>query len=133
MAPIPPRPGSTPSSVAVQEREDRRRRIAVATLGADEYRLHLSDVGPEDNRICRKQTGLPFWAYFEDFGLDSLLVIVWMAQRKAGDRNLHYGKVEADYPTNESIAEAGWTLDIVDEDTIDVEVVGEDPLPSAGA
>lgn len=133
MAPQAPRPGSTPNSPAVVAREERRHKVAVVTLAGEEYRLHLADIGPEDNRISRKQTGFPISRFFEDFDSDSILAIVWMARRKAGETNLHYRQLEAQYSTTESITEAGWDFDVIEDGAIDVEVVDGDPLPSAEA
>lgn len=133
MAPIAPRPGSTPNSPAVREPQERAGRVAVISLAGDERRLHLADIGPEDNRICRRQTGFPIRRFFDDFDTDSILAIYWMARRKDGDR-IAYAQIEAQYPTTQAIEEAGWSFDIIEDGAIDAEVVDDDdPLPSAGA
>lgn len=141
MAPKPPKPGNTPNSPAVKAKEERRRKVAVITLAGETYRLHLSDIGVQDDLICRKHTGFPFQEFRDNWSPTSILVFVWMARRKAGENNLPFAKVAADYLTDEAVHEAVTYGDIVDEDDlIDVEGVidvkeadGDDPLPSGEA
>ena len=135
MAPIPPRPGSTPNTPAVKAREERRRRVAlVEMMDGDVYQLHLADMGPTDDLICRRSTGFPFQEFLDRWSALSILVIVWFARRKAGESDLTFNKVAAGYDTDDSIYAAVARTDLVDEgDVIEVGEAAPHPLPDAGS
>lgn len=102
------------------------------TIGGESWILHTSDLGPQDDLMARKETGLPVTPFFgEDrFGMDSLLVMLWVARRKAGEQNLRFQQVIDQYPTYESINAAGLEVEAI-EDVQDAEV-DADPLVSDG-
>ena len=89
-----PKPGARKKAEA--------QRVALKiTLNGESKLLHMSDLGPGDDRIARAQTGFPVTPYFneERFGSDSILVAWWMARRKNGEPDLRYDVVEKEFPT----------------------------------
>lgn len=123
-----PKPGQ-----ARREEEARAaRRVAIRIkLGGEEYVLHISDLGPQDDLVARKQVGLPVTPFFTEdrFGMDSLLMMYWMARRKGGETSLQFQAVLNEYPTYESVTEAGFEIEAIEDDG---EGDPSDPLPSAG-
>jgi hypothetical protein len=71
--------------------------------GDKEYRLHTDDFGPADTMACRQQTGLPVEHYMTNIGLDSMIVIIWVARRNSGEPNLAFQKVLSKYGTTEAV------------------------------
>ncbi len=89
-----PKPGARKKAEA--------QRVALKiTLNGESRQLHMSDLGPAGDRVSRAQTGFPVMPYFngERFGSDSILVLWWMARRKAGEPDLRYDEVEKEFPT----------------------------------
>jgi hypothetical protein len=100
-------------------------------VGDRAYTLHISDLGPHDDLVSRRETGLPVTPFFaeERFGMDSLLIMFWMARRKNGEDRLRFEQVVEEFPTYESISEADFKVEAIEE--IDGED-NSDPLSSAG-
>lgn len=63
------------------------------------YRLRSDELGPADDLACRQQIGYPAGHFLENFGGDSVLVVLWLARRKQGEPNLPFQKVLEKYPT----------------------------------
>jgi len=63
------------------------------------YRLRSDELGPADDLACRQQIGYPSGHFLENFGGDSVLVVLWLARRKQGEPNLPFQKVLEKYPT----------------------------------
>jgi hypothetical protein len=97
--------------------------------------LHQGDLGPEDYRVVRKQTGMAWKEFFgedgDKFDYDSLEVLWWMARRKDGEPRLSIAQVDRQWPTAdefaEMVADDRIVLDVLDDD---VEEDPDDPLPS---
>lgn len=114
------------------------------TIGTETWVLRTADIGPGDDFLVRRQTGVPLSQYLtaDSFGLDSVAVIVWMARRKNGEKRLTFARVLEEFPNFEEIDELTENdefeleqLEDVDDDpgpVIDVDEVVPDPLPSAG-
>lgn len=87
------------------------------TLGGRTVTLHLADLGPQDDLVARKETGLPVTPYFAEdrFGMDSLLIVYWMARRKNGEPNLRFQHVLDEFPTYNSINESGFSIEALEE------------------
>ena len=142
MAPRAPRPGTTPSSNGVAQRNRAKRTGFKVTIGDDVDVLHTADIGPNDDFLTRKQTGgIPLSQFLtaDGFGLDSIAVIRWTARRKAGEKRLTLQRVLDEMPSFEEIeqldAEGRFKLERleeVDDDVIDIDEVAPDPLPSGG-
>jgi hypothetical protein len=143
MAPRAPRPGTTPSSNGVAARKRAKRTGFKVTIGDEVDVLYTADIGPNDDFLCRKQTGgIPLSQFLtaESFGLDSIGVIRWTARRKAGDKRLTLQRVLDEMPSFEEIERLNEEdrfklerLEEVDDDVIDVDSeVLPDPLPSGG-
>jgi len=116
MSTAPPTRTRTPKSqLPAQVPESRILRI---TVGGRAYELDVMQLGPGDDRITRAETGLPVSSIIESstFGADSLLMLFWLARRKAGETALRYTTVEAAYPTFAAIAAAGFELEEVVDD-----------------
>jgi len=117
-----------------KEQEPARVAIQISCRDADgspvEKSLYLSDLGPQDDLVARKQTGFPVTPFLEQeaFGADSLLILWWMARRKDGEGDLRFDEVLAEFPSYQSLNDADFKVEAVEEDA--VEDAG--PLPSAG-
>lgn len=109
-----PTPGKGPAAKA-QEKEAERSAMVIRCRG-NEYVLHVDDLGPQDDLLSRKQTGLPVTPFFEDekFGSDSLLIMYWMARRKSGEDRLRYQDVINEFPSYKSISEAKFEVEAVE-------------------
>lgn len=124
-----PRPGRARQEEARRQAE----RVAIRiTLNGESYTLHIGDLGPQDDLVARKQVGLPVTPFFAEdrFGMDSLLIIYWMARRKSGESTLQFQAVLDEYPTYESVTNAGFQIEALEDDG---EVDPGDPLPLAAA
>lgn len=125
-----PRPGVT--------KKPKRAAIRI-TVEGDTCTLYMADLSPEDDLLARKETGYPVSPFINDerFGADSFALLWWMARRKRGERRLRFREVLKEMP---GVVELGEMLDDGriefeaieegDEDVIDVEEAGPDPLPS---
>lgn len=94
--------------------------------------LHTADLGPQDDLVSRKETGLPVTPFFAEdrFGMDSLLIIWWMARRKnGGEPNLRFQAVLDEFPTYDSINESEFKIESLEEVPETDEEVDADPLP----
>lgn len=121
----------TPGRARQQEVRRQAERVAIRiTLKGSTYTLHVGDLGPQDDLVARKQVGLPVTPFFAEdrFGMDSLLIIYWMARRKNGEPNLLFQSILDEYPTYESVTDAGFKIEALEDDG---EVDSEDPLPLA--
>ena|SRR5690554_5392550 len=123
-----PTPGKGPSQVKQQqEQEEATQRTALnLSVGDKTYTLHMDDLGPHDDLLARKQTGLPVTPFFEDerFGTDSMMMLLWIARRKDGEPNLRYDEVIKEYPNMKAIQEANFRIEAEEQ----VEVEDETPL-----
>lgn len=94
--------------------------------------LHTADLGPQDDLISRKETGLPVTPFFAEdrFGMDSLLIVWWMARRKnGGEPNLRFQQVLDEFPTYQSISESEFKIESLEEYPETEEEQAVDPLP----
>jgi len=126
-----PRPGTTPTA---SKADDAKRVALQIRFDSETYLLHIDDIGPEDDRIARREIGHPITPLIDEgyeFGADSILDLVWLARRKAGETNLRYGALVQQYPSIRAIAAAEPEISAIEED--DGEVDGGDPLPSDAA
>lgn len=100
------------------------------TLGSRTVTLHLADLGPADDLVARKETGLPVTPFFAEdrFGMDSLLIVFWMARRKSGEPNLRFQAVLDEFPSYNSISESGFNLEALEAANSEEED-DSDPLP----
>jgi hypothetical protein len=90
--------------------------------------LDFRTLGPADDAISRAQTGVPISGIEMNIaagkylmGGDTLLIMWWMARRKAGEHNLSFAEVCAQYPTYDVLDNAAVTYDLVGEDDDDPE------------
>ena len=106
-----PRPGATRKATA-------KRTGLVITIGGESHTLHMADLGPEDDMAARRQTGMPISSFIGDdiFGSDSILVLWWMARRKAGERRLAFSKVLREFPTFEALNAADPGIEAIEDD-----------------
>ena len=106
------------------------KRVALKiTVNGDERVLHLADLGPNDDLLARKETGLPVSQFVteDSFGLDSLAILWWVARRKNGEPRLKFREVLKTFPTMAEAADAVDIEEIIDGD----DEVDEGPLSSA--
>lgn len=89
-------------------------KIMTLTIRGETRTLAIGNIPMSERLIVRKATGLPFEAFVgeEKFGLDTLIVLWWMAGR-ATNPMLTLNQTEADFPT--------------DLEADDIEVVLDDP------
>lgn len=103
------------------------------SVGGNTWVLHTSDLGPQDDLISRKETGLPVTPFFSEdrFGMDSLLIMFWVCRRKNGEPNLRFQQVLDEYPSYESIDQAGFKIEAIENVNELEEADAGDPLPFA--
>lgn len=111
--------------VAEQKAEEQETYTVVITDGDKTYRLNTDSLGPADDLIARQQTGFPVSQFIQTGGNDSLVAMIWMARRKAGEPNLAFQQVLKHYPTNSSLN----ALEVKFEDSKGEEI---DPLAASG-
>lgn len=101
------------------------------TLGGQTYTLHIADLGPQDDLVARKETGLPVTPFFAEdrFGMDSLLIVYWMARRKSGEANLRFQQVLDEFPSYASISDSDFKLEALETVPEESGEDGADPLP----
>lgn len=102
------------------------------TLGGRTLTLHTADLGPQDDLVARKETGLPVTPFFAEdrFGMDSLLIVWWMARRKnGGEPNLRFQQVLDEYPSYEAITASEFSIESLEVAPETEEEIEDDPLP----
>ncbi len=69
-------------------------------VGGETRTIALANVPLKERLIVRKATGLPLEAFVagDVFGIDSLMIVWWLAGRAAGDPFLTLDKVQEDWP-----------------------------------
>lgn len=69
-------------------------------VGDETRTIALANVPLKERLIVRKATGLPLEAFLtgDTFGIDSLMVVWWLAGRAAGNPMLTLDQVQADWP-----------------------------------
>lgn len=120
MAGLAPVPGA--------KKQDAVRRVGIRiSVRGLEWTLHLSDLGPADDLVARKETGLPVTPFIQEdrFGMDSLLVLYWTVRRKNGEPTLRFSEVLEEFPSYESIGDANFNVEALEE----VQDDPNDPLP----
>jgi hypothetical protein len=92
-------------------------------IGDETRTIALGNLPLKERLIVRKATGLPFEAFFgedeQSFGIDTLMVLWWLAGRAAGDPFLTLQQVQDEWP--ESLGEDDFDF---------VEVTPDDEDPS---
>lgn len=88
------------------------------TLGGAERVLDFAEVGPGDDIVARKETGLAISPFLEEntVGADSVLILWWFARRKNGEPRLTFAEVLAEFPTYQALAEAQPEIVMVEDD-----------------
>lgn len=124
-----PRPGNA------AKQEARRTGLRI-TVDGETLVLYMADLGPNDDMVARKETGMPVSSFIgeDNFALDSVAILWWMACRKNGRPRLKFRDVVKTFPTYaqmQDMADDGrFSIDSLE----DVEGEdGPDPLPSAAA
>ncbi len=119
---LAPTPGKTPNAAA----NAAKRTAMHISKGEETWTLNVDDLGPADDILSRKATGLPVTPFFEEdkFGADSLLILLWFARRKSGEPTLQWQAVLDEYPTYGAIADAEFDI------KADEEADEDDPLAS---
>lgn len=113
----------------------RKRQGVRITIDNDTRDLHLADLGPQDDAISRKETGMPVTSFIDEdtFALDSVAVLWWMACRKNGQPRLKFRDVLKDFPSYSELADLAdadrFSIDSLEE--VDDEEEESHPLPSA--
>lgn len=90
-------------NAAADESAPQRLKITVKD-GTKVYHLDSDELGPKYSRLCRQQTGQPYESYLENFGSDSMVVVIWLSRLLSGEPNLLYSQVEAKYDTNKKLS-----------------------------
>lgn len=69
-------------------------------VGDETRTIALANVPLKERLIVRKATGLPLEAFLtgDTFGIDSLMIVWWLAGRAAGDPLLTLDRVQAEWP-----------------------------------
>lgn len=92
-------------------------------LVAESHRIAPGLVSMRERMICRKATGLPFEAFWvEDrIGLDSLMVLWWLARRANGEATLTYDQAADEFPVDLQADELDVSMDVPDDEADDPE------------
>ena len=112
---MPPKDKSAKTS-ALQQAHDDAVTIVIKDKEGRTYRLRSDELGPADDLVCRQQTGFPTSHFLENFSGDTLLVVIWLARRKAGEANLPFQKILARYPSNKDLEALEVDIEGLDED-----------------
>lgn len=93
-------------------------RILRITLGGRSLEIDVMQFGPADDRVSRAQAGITISSLIESdvFGVDTMLLLWWLARRKNGEPGLHYYDVENEFPTFAHVAAANFDLEEVTPD-----------------
>lgn len=125
---------TAPTPGGSKKRKKQRTGLRI-TLDGDTRVLYMADLGPNDDMLSRKETTMPVSSFVgeDNFALDSVAILWWMACRKNGQPRLKFREVLKSFPSYAQLAEmseAGtFSIDSI-EDGDDDE--GEDhPLSSA--
>ena len=78
-------------------------------IGGETRTIALANVPLKERLIVRKATGLPLEAFLtgDTFGIDSLMIVWWLAGRAAGDAFLTLEKVQDEWPARVTNLEIG--------------------------
>lgn len=70
-------------------------------IGDETRTIALANVPLKERLVVRKATGLPLEAFLtgDTFGIDSLMIVWWLAGRAAGDAFLTLERVQDEWPT----------------------------------
>jgi len=93
-----PRPGSTPNATKAKRKDSSQRQALKIHFDGEDYVLDFADIGPQDDLMCRRATGLPISPFLEEetFSADSIAVMVWVAMRKGGHPVLKWSRFSSD-------------------------------------
>lgn len=88
------------------------------TLRGESKRLAIGNMPLSERLIVRKATGLPFETFVAEgqFGMDTLVVLWWLARRGEGESMLTLTQCEADFPADLAADDIEVTLDEPDGD-----------------
>jgi hypothetical protein len=88
------------------------------TIKGDTKRLAIGNIPLSERLIVRKATDLPFESFVAEnrFGIDTLVVLWWLARRGEGEAMLTLTQCEADFPTDLGADDITVTLDEPDGD-----------------
>lgn len=69
-------------------------------IGDETRTIALANIPIKDRLAVRKATGLPLESFVvgDAFGIDSLMIVWWLAGRASGQPNLSLAEVERDWP-----------------------------------
>lgn len=83
------------------------------TIRGETKHLALGNIPLSERLVVRKATGLPVEAFVSEntFGLDTLVVLWWLARRGEGEAMLTLTQAEADFPTDFAEGDITVTLD----------------------
>lgn len=93
---LAPRPGVSTR----QEAADRARRTITLTMRGESHTFAPGNVPMHHRLILRRTTGFPLESFLDDerIGMDSYMVLWWLARRLDGEPNLRLAEVEEDWP-----------------------------------
>jgi hypothetical protein len=93
------------------------------TIRGESKRLAINNVPLSERLVVRKATGLPFESFVgEDrIGLDSIMVLWWLARRGEGEVMLTLTAAEADFPTDLEADDLDVSIDEPDPEADDPE------------
>ena len=96
-------------------------------VGDETRTIALANIPLKERLIVRKATGLPLEAFLtgDTFGVDSLMIVWWLAGRAAGDPFLTLERVQEEWP--ETLGEDDIEFFEVTPDDETGDVGGDDP------
>jgi phage tail tube protein FII len=113
-----------------QARRQEQSRALRIDVNGKQYTLRFGDVTGVEAKAFREQVGVPFTKIMrndEDWDLDWIAGMVWLARRLDGERMLRFDDVAAEigFDTEFDVSQAG--VDVADGPVVEGEVVGSDP------
>lgn len=109
-----PKPGVGKRKKAAEDAS----RVVEITIRGQSCRFAPGNLPMQERLAVRKQTGLPFEAFWggdDRIGLDSVLVLWWIARRQSGERQLTFDQAVREFP-----------LDLTEDDIAVSEITDEE-------
>lgn len=124
-----PKPGSAGTTSGKEKAREARRSLRL-TIKGETREFCPGAMTLQERLVVRKATGLPLEAFLggTSFGVDSLMVVWWLAARQAGEAGLTLKRVEEAWP--DELEEGDVEFEEVDPDEVGGDTEdGLDPQP----
>src|SRR5262249_54043226 len=90
------------------------------------WELDMDDVGAAHNMVCRQRTGFPVDTFVERISVDSIPIVIWMAEQPSGNQSYDFSDALKAYGTRKQCRHLDIEIDTGDDDETDVRYENED-------